>query len=65
MKPRKLCLISTVAFVGGIISGRPQPTKFSGMGTTGPPYSLMSVEKSKLASNAKGSQESSSSNLYH
>jgi hypothetical protein len=41
--------------VEGIISGRPQPTKFSGLGTTGPPYSLMSTEKSEPTSNAKGS----------
>jgi hypothetical protein len=43
-------LISIVAFVEGIISGRPQLTKFSGMGTTSPLYSLMSVEKLELAS---------------
>jgi hypothetical protein len=49
----------------GIISGIPQPTKFSGLGTTGPPYSLMSAKKSDLASNTKGSQESNNSNLCH
>jgi hypothetical protein len=58
-------LISIVAFVEGIISGRPQLTKFSRLGATGPPYLLMSIEKSELASNAKGSQERNSSNLCH
>jgi hypothetical protein len=58
-------LISIAAFVEGIISGKPQLTKFSGLGIIGPPYSLMSAEKSELASNAKGSQGGSSSNLFH
>jgi hypothetical protein len=44
-----------VAFVEGIIFGIPQLTKFLGMGTTGPPCSLMSTEKLELISNAKGS----------
>jgi len=52
-------------FVGGIISGRPQLKKSSGLGITSPLYSLMSAEKSDLASNAKGSQESSSLDHCH
>jgi hypothetical protein len=64
-KPINLCLISIAAFVGGIISGRPQLTKSSEMGITGPIYLLMSANKLDLASNTKSSQESSSSNLCH
>jgi len=37
--------------VEDIIFGRPQPTNFSGLVTIGPPYSLMSTEKSELATN--------------
>jgi hypothetical protein len=50
---------------GGTISRRPQPTKFSGLGTTGPPYSLMSAEKSEPTSNVNNSQESNNSNPCH
>jgi hypothetical protein len=58
-------LISIVAFAGGIISGRPQLTKTSRLGITGPLYSLMFADKSELASNAKSSQESSSLDHCH
>jgi hypothetical protein len=54
-----------MAFVEDIIFGRPQLTKSSGLGITGPLYSLMSAEKSELASNAKSSQESSSLDHCH
>jgi hypothetical protein len=60
-----LCLISIATSMGDTIFGRPHPTKFSGMGTTGPPYSLMSAERSEPASNVKGSQERNISNLCH
>jgi hypothetical protein len=48
-----------------IIFGRPQLTRSSELGITGPPYFLMSAEKSELASNARSSQESRNSNLCH
>ena len=54
-----------MAFVAEIIFGIPLLTKFSELGTTGPPYSPMSAEKSELASDAKSSQESSSVDPYH
>jgi hypothetical protein len=41
--------------VEGIIFGRPQLAKLLGLGNTGPPCSLMFVEKLELVSNAKGS----------
>jgi hypothetical protein len=40
---QRLCLIFMTAYVGDITSGEPQPTKFSGLGTSGLLYSLMSV----------------------
>jgi hypothetical protein len=42
-----------MAFVEEIIFGRPQLIKSLGLGIIGPLYSLMSTDKSKLASNAK------------
>jgi hypothetical protein len=54
-----------MAFVEDIIFGRPQLTKSSWLGITGPPYSSMSAKKSELASDAKSSQESSSLDHYH
>jgi len=54
-----------IAYMGDTIFGRPQPTNFSGMGTTGTLNSLMSAQKSELASNVRNSLESSSSNLCH
>jgi hypothetical protein len=56
-----------VAYVEGTTSGRPQPTKSSGLDTTGPPYSLTSAEGSELVSNVKDFQESNSSSpcLYN
>jgi hypothetical protein len=42
-------------YVGDITSGEPRPIKFSGMGTFGLLYSLMSVQKSELASNVRNS----------
>jgi hypothetical protein len=58
-------MIFIMAFVGGIISGRPHLIRSLGLGITGPPYSLMFEEKSELASNAKSSLESNNSNLCH
>jgi hypothetical protein len=62
---QKLYLTSMTAYVGDITSGKPQPTKFSGLGTTGLLYSLMSVRKSGLVSNARNSLERSNSSLCH
>jgi hypothetical protein len=53
------------ACVGDIISGEPRPIKFSGMGTFGLLYSLMSVQKSELASNVRNSLGSNNSSLFH
>jgi hypothetical protein len=53
------------AYVGDIISGEPQPTKLSGLGTSGLLYSLMFVQKSDLVSNVRNSQESNSSRIFH
>jgi hypothetical protein len=53
------------AFVGGIISGRPQLIRSSGLDITGLLYSLMPAEESELASNVKSSQESNNSNRFH
>jgi hypothetical protein len=46
-------------------SGEPQPTKFSGLGTSGLLCSLMSVRKLGLASNVINSLGSSNSSLSH
>jgi hypothetical protein len=58
-------LISIKAFVGGIISGGTLLTKSSGLGITGPLYSLMSADKPGPASNAKIYQESNNLDHYH
>jgi hypothetical protein len=47
-----------VVSVEVIIFGRPQLTRSSELGITGPPYFLMSAGKSGLASNARSSQGS-------
>jgi hypothetical protein len=52
-----------IAYVEGIHSGKPQPTKFSGPDTTGPLYSLTSAEGLEPASNVKDLQENDSSSL--
>jgi hypothetical protein len=49
--------------VEGTIPGRLQPTKFSELGTTGPPCLLMSIEELEPVSHAKDFQESNSSSL--
>jgi hypothetical protein len=58
-------MISIAVSVEAIIIGRPQLTRSSELGTTGPPYFLMSVGKLELASNVRNSQGSSSSNPCH
>jgi hypothetical protein len=58
-------MISIVVSVEDIIFGKPLLTRSSGLGTTGPPYSMMSAGKLDLASNVRNSQENSSSNPCH
>jgi hypothetical protein len=58
-------MISIVVSVEAIIFGKPLLIRSSEPGTTGLPYFLMSAGKLEPASNARNSQESSSSSPCH
>jgi hypothetical protein len=54
-----------IVCLGGIIYGKSQLTKYSGLGTTGLLCSLMFVRKSRLVSNVRNSLERSNSSLFY